>query len=61
MQPPALFIKTANPAGSGVVGPVPSEHAVHLIDELQHQTLEIVSSGLLIKPEKVADRKSVGP
>jgi hypothetical protein len=61
MQASVPLIKAADPTGSGVVMTVPSEHAMHLIDELQCQLLEFFAPGLLIETEKVADRESVGP
>ena len=37
MQSAVLLFKAANPTGAKVVVPVPSEHAVHLIDKLQQE------------------------
>jgi hypothetical protein len=59
--PALLLIKATDSTGPRVVAPMPSEHAVHLIDELQSQILEFFAPGLLIKAKKVADRESIGP
>jgi hypothetical protein len=40
---------------------VAAEDVVDLINELQCQILEFLGPGLLIKAEKVADCKCVGP
>ena len=61
MQTALLLIKAADPPGSGIVVPVPSERPVHLIDELQSQILEFVVPRLLVKAQKVTDREGVGP
>jgi hypothetical protein len=59
---PSLFlIEAADPAGPRVVSAVAAEDVVDLIDELQCQILEFLVPSLLIKAEKVADRKRVRP
>jgi hypothetical protein len=61
MLPPLFLVKAADPPGPGVVVPVPPEHAVHLIDELQCQSHEFFAPCFPIKTEKIAHRESIGP
>jgi hypothetical protein len=61
MKPAVFLIEAADPTGSVVVVAMPSEHAVHLIDELQGQVFEFLAFRLLIKAKKVTDRESVSP
>jgi hypothetical protein len=58
---PLFFIKAADPAGPRIVFAVSAECVVNLINKLQSQTLEFFAPGLLMKAEKVADRKCVRP
>jgi hypothetical protein len=59
---PSLFlIEAADPAGPRVVCSVAAEDVVDLVHELQCQIFEFVVPGLLIKAEKIADRKCVRP
>jgi hypothetical protein len=61
MKPAVLLLEAADPTGSVVVVPMPSKHAMHLIDELQCQILEFLAPGLLIEAKKVTNCESISP
>jgi hypothetical protein len=56
-----LLIETADPAGSRVVSTVSAEEVVNLVDQAQRKILVFLAPRLPIKPQEVADGKSVGP
>jgi hypothetical protein len=61
MQSAVLLIEAADPTGSMIIAPVPSEHVMHLVNELQGQIFEFLFPGLLIEAEKVTDCEGIGP
>ncbi len=61
VQSAFLFTETADPAGPWVIVTVSSEYEMDLIDEVQRELLVLFITCLTIKPQEVADGKSVCP
>jgi hypothetical protein len=54
------IVKTAEPAGSPVILPVPAKDAVDLIDEAQREE-PVFRTRLLIERQERTDGKGIGP
>jgi hypothetical protein len=61
VQSAFLIAETADPAGSCVIVTVSSEYEMNLIDKVQRELFVLFVACLTIKPQEVADGKSVSP
>jgi|PlaIllAssembly_1097288.scaffolds.fasta_scaffold2906877_1 DNA-binding response OmpR family regulator len=56
-----VLIKTADPAFALIIGAMPAEDGMDLMDEVQSELPVLLLSGFTIKPKEITDGEGVCP